>query len=421
MAKNIYRFKGIFKSFLFVFAVIITLGFSIYIYVFVDNLQQQTRSLIKDLQNQSREYLNFRVRIFEESINNESFQDLNFFFDEVIKQADYPIIYTDANMTPQYWRNLDIPQSTLTPINPDTLEYIKQLVQKYEEMNPPIPISYKEQVLGYYVYGESPLIHQLRLVESDIVQQLQLLLIIEIVVVALFILIGYAGFHSIKKSEERYIWVGMAKETAHQLGTPLSSLIGWLEYLKSTPQKVNDVIPDVEKDLNRLQVITNRFSQIGSVPDLNPENLQTLVNDTVQYFRNRLPQKERKIQIKTELSNDVPMVMVNRGLFSWVLENLIKNALDAIGDKKGKITIKESLLNSTQIFIDIEDTGKGIISQDKKNVFKPGFSTKKRGWGLGLSLAKRIIEDYHGGKLTLKESQVNDGSTFRIVLSVYKN
>jgi signal transduction histidine kinase len=420
MAKNIYRFKGIFKSFLFVFAVIITLGFSIYIYVFVDNLQQQTRSLIKDLQNQSREYLNFRVRIFEESINNESFQDLNFFFDEVIKQADYPIIYTDANMIPQYWRNLDIPQSTLTPINPDTLEYIKQLVQKYEEMNPPIPISYKDRVLGYYVYGESPLIHQLRLVESDIVQQLQLLLIIEIVVVALFILIGYAGFHSIKKSEERYIWVGMAKETAHQLGTPLSSLIGWLEYLKSAPQKVNDVIPDVEKDLNRLQVITNRFSQIGSVPDLNPEDLQALINDTAQYFRNRLPQKDAKIQIETELSNDVPMVMVNKGLFSWVLENLIKNALDAIGDKKGKIIIKENRKNDSQIYIDIKDSGKGIISQDKKNVFKPGFSTKKRGWGLGLSLAKRIIENYHGGKLTLKDSQVNDGSTFRIVLNVHK-
>lgn len=421
MAKNIYRFKGIFKSFLFVFAVIITLGFSIYIYVFVDNLQQQTRSLIKDLQNQSREYLNFRVRIFEESINNESFQDLNFFFDEVIKQADYPIIYTDANMIPQYWRNLDIPQSTLIPINPDTLEYIKQLVHKYEEMNPPIPISYKDQVLGYYVYGESPLIHQLRLVESDIVQQLQLLLIIEIMVVALFILIGYAGFHSIKKSEERYIWVGMAKETAHQLGTPLSSLIGWLEYLKTTPQKVNDVIPDVEKDLNRLQIITNRFSQIGSVPDLNPENLQSLINDTVQYFRSRLPHKDGKIQIETELGNDIPRVMVNKGLFSWVLENLIKNALDAIENKKGKITIKESMLNETQISIDIQDTGKGIINQDKKNVFKPGFSTKKRGWGLGLSLAKRIIEDYHGGKLTLLESQINQGSTFRIILNVYKN
>ena len=421
MAKNIYRFKGIFKSFLFVFAVIITLGFSIYIYLFVDNLQQQTRSLIKDLQNQSREYLNFRVKIFEESINNESFQDLNFFFDEVIQQADYPIIYTDANMVPQYWRNLDIPQSTLNPINPDTLEYLKKLVQKYEEMNPPIPISYKDQTLGYYVYGESPLIQQLRFVESHIVHQLQWLLIIEIIVVVLFVLIGYAGFHSIKKSEERYIWVGMAKETAHQLGTPLSSLIGWVEYLKTTPMKLNDVIPDIEKDLDRLQTITNRFSQIGSVPDLNPENLQDLICDTAQYFRNRLPQKNDKIQIETDLRDDLPLVIVNKSLFSWVLENLIKNALDAIGDKSGKIMISNGKLNESQIYIDVQDTGKGILSQNKKNIFKPGFSTRKRGWGLGLSLAKRIIEDYHGGKLTLKESQTNIGSTFRIVLNVSEN
>jgi signal transduction histidine kinase len=253
------------------------------------------------------------------------------------------------------------------------------------------------------------------------VHQLQLLLIIEILVVALFILIGYAGFHSIKKSEERYIWVGMAKETAHQLGTPLSSLIGWVEYLKSTPEKVKNVLPDVEKDLNRLQIITNRFSQIGSVPDLNPEDLKDLICDTVQYFRSRLPQKNDKIQIVTELSNDMPSIRVNKSLFSWVLENLIKNALDAIGDKKGKIIIKDSRKNDSQIFIDIQDTGKGIISQNKKNIFKPGFSTKKRGWGLGLSLAKRIIEDYHGGKLMLTDSHVNSGSTFRIVLNIHNN
>lgn len=421
MAKNIYRFKGIFKSFLFVLAVIITLSFSIYIYLFVDSLQQQTRSLIADLQNQSREFLNFRVKIFEENINNESIQDLNFFFDEVIQQADYPIIYTDANMVPQYWRNIDLPQSNISTINPDTLEYLKELVQKYEEINPPIPISYQDQVLGYYVYGESPLIHQLRLVESEIVNQLRWLLIIEIIVVALFILIGYAGFHSIKKSEERYIWVGMAKETAHQLGTPLSSLIGWMEYLKADHQKLNKAIPEVEKDLKRLQTITSRFSQIGSIPDLNRENLHAIISDTVQYFRNRLPQKNGRIQIESESEHDLPLVMINRDLFSWVLENLIKNALDAVGDKSGKIIIRENLLNDSQIYIDVQDTGKGIISQNRKNIFKPGFSTKKRGWGLGLSLAKRIIEDYHGGKLSLKESELDAGSTFRIVLNVHKD
>lgn len=421
MAKNIYRFKGIFKSFLFVLAVVITLGFSIYIYLFVDSLQQQTRSLIKDLQSQSREFLNFRVKIFEENINNENIQDLNFFFDEIIQQADYPIIYTDVNKVPQYWRNVDIPQTTISPLAPDTLEYLKKLVQQYEEVNPPIPISYQNSVLGYYVYGESPLIQQLRLVESGIVSQLRWLLIIEIVVVAMFVLIGYAGFHSIKKSEERYIWVGMAKETAHQLGTPLSSLIGWMEYLKSEPGRTNQVIPELAKDLNRLQIITNRFSQIGSIPDLNPENLSDIVCDTVQYFKNRLPKKDGRIQIETHLNKDAPLVMVNRDLFSWVLENLIKNALDAVGDKSGKIILRQSCLNDRQVCIEVQDNGKGVSSQDRKNIFKPGFSTKQRGWGLGLSLAKRIIEEYHGGRLTLKETRVNGGSTFRIVLNVHKS
>jgi two-component system, sporulation sensor kinase E len=423
MAKNIYRFKGIFKSFLFVFAVVITLGFSIYIYIFVDHLQQQTRSLIKDMQNQSREFLNFRVRVFEESINNETSQDLNFFFDEVIQQADYPIIYTDANKIPQYWRNISIAESetSTTLSRQDTMEYLKKMVQNYEEMNPPIPISYKSQILGYYVYGESPLIAQLRFVESEIVSQLRWLLIIEITVVALFVLIGYAGFHSIKKSEERYIWVGMAKETAHQLGTPLSSLIGWIEYLKSTPRKLGKVIPDLERDMARLQIITNRFSLIGSVPDLTPETLRDVICDTVDYFRKRLPQKNGKIQIETQFADEIPLVLVNKDLFSWVLENLIKNALDAVGDKKGKISLQENRLNDSQIYIDIQDSGKGISGKSKKNIFKPGFSTKKRGWGLGLSLAKRIVEDYHGGKLILKESQINGGSTFRIILNIYKD
>lgn len=423
MAKNIYRFKGIFKSFLFVFAVVITLGFSIYIYIFVDHLQQQTRSLIKDMQNQSREFLNFRVRVFEESINNETSQDLNFFFDEVIQQADYPIIYTDADKTPQYWRNISIAKSETgtTLSRQDTMEYLKRMVRDYEEMNPPIPISYKSQVLGYYVYGESPLIAQLRFVESEIVSQLRWLLIIEIIVVALFVLIGYAGFHSIKKSEERYIWVGMAKETAHQLGTPLSSLIGWIEYLKSTPRRLSKVVPDLERDLARLQIITNRFSLIGSVPDLKPESLKDVICDTVEYFRKRLPQKNGKIQIETQFADEIPLVSVNKDLFSWVLENLIKNALDAVGDKKGKISLQEDRLNDSQIYIDIQDSGKGISGKSKKNIFKPGFSTKKRGWGLGLSLAKRIVEDYHGGRLILKESQINGGSTFRIILNVYKD
>jgi len=417
MAKNIYRIKGFFKSFLFVMAVAITLGFSIYIYRFVDDLQMQTRLLIRDLQDQSREYLNFRVRIFEESIRNETIQDLNFFFNEVIQQADYPIVYTDAEFVPQYWRNLNAAENADTNIVKDSLDYLALLVQKFKQINPPIPISYDGNILGYYVYGESPLINQLRTVEADIVRQLQWLLIIEVLVVGMFIFIGYAGFNSIKKSEERFIWVGMAKETAHQLGTPLSSLLGWVEYIKTSPKKLEKVVPEFEKDLNRLQTITNRFSQIGSIPDLKAENIAVIIRDTVQYFQNRLPKKNGKIQIEARIPDTERLVSINKDLFSWVLENLIKNALDALETKNGKITVQQGEMNNSKIYIDIKDNGKGINKQNKKNIFKPGFSTKKRGWGLGLSLAKRIVEDYHGGKLVLIESDVEVGSTFRIILN----
>jgi len=377
----------------------------------------QTRLLIRDLQDQSREYLNFRVRIFEESIRNETIQDLNFFFNEVIQQADYPIVYTDAEFVPQYWRNLNAAENADTNIVKDSLDYLALLVQKFKQINPPIPISYDGNILGYYVYGESPLINQLRTVEADIVRQLQWLLIIEVLVVGMFIFIGYAGFNSIKKSEERFIWVGMAKETAHQLGTPLSSLLGWVEYIKTSPKKLEKVVPEFEKDLNRLQTITNRFSQIGSIPDLKAENIAVIIRDTVQYFQNRLPKKNGKIQIEARIPDTERLVSINKDLFSWVLENLIKNALDALETKNGKITVQQGEMNNSKIYIDIKDNGKGINKQNKKNIFKPGFSTKKRGWGLGLSLAKRIVEDYHGGKLVLIESDVEVGSTFRIILN----
>ena len=394
MAKNVYRFKGNFKIFLFVLAVVITVGFLLY-----------TLTLVHNLQTQSQEFLRFRVQIFEENINNEEITDLNFFFSNVIQTADYPIIYTDSERNPQFWRNVDVPSINNQDITPENLEKLRGLMVEYERINPPIPISYQGNILGYYFYGESAIIKKLRWLP-----------VIEIIVVGMFILIGYAGFHSIKKSEERYIWVGMAKETAHQLGTPLSSQIGWLEYLKLSPENLEKVIPEFEKDLQRLQTIANRFSQIGSLPDLKPENISEVINETVLYFQNRIPSKNGKIQLHTELDSALKMVMLNRDLFSWVLENLIKNGLDALDDEGGAITISNGSQGDSQIYIDVKDTGKGIGASDKKNIFNPGFSTKKRGWGLGLSLAKRIVEDYHGGKLLLKETHLGSGSTFRIFL-----
>ncbi|HFE65434.1 MAG TPA: sensor histidine kinase, partial [Caldithrix sp.] len=200
MSANVYRFKGNFKSFLFILALMLVLGFLYY-----------TQILVKELQQKSRDFLNFKVKIFERNINTDETQDLSFFFREVIQTADYPIIYTDANGNPAFWRNIQIDSTVKRPIQPDTLKMLKKLVDRFDRINTPIPISYQGDVLGYYHYGE-----------SYIIQRLKWLPYIEIIVVGLFILIGYSGFSSIKKSEERFIWVGMAKETAHQLGTPLS-------------------------------------------------------------------------------------------------------------------------------------------------------------------------------------------------------
>ncbi len=396
MARNIYRFKGNFKSFLFVFGICLIVGFIYY-----------TNLLVKELQQQSREFLQFKARIFEENINSEQVTDLSFFFNEIIRQADYPIIYTDADNVPQFWRNVDIPPSNSQPPEPADLKRLNKLIRKFDAINDPIPVSYQGHVLGYYHYGE-----------SAIIQRLRWLPYVQVVVVVLFILIGYAGFSSIKKSEERFIWVGMAKETAHQLGTPLSSLLGWVEYLKSSPEQLPRVLSEIEKDLQRLQVITNRFSQIGSLPDVKPENLRDIVEETVSYFQRRLPQKNGRVQLQCHSPEQLPLVKVNRDLFTWVLENLIKNALDSLDGKPGRVDIRLQYNPPGEVIVEVSDTGRGIPPQHRKNIFKPGFSTKKRGWGLGLSLAKRIVEDYHGGKLSLKDSQAGRGSTFRVVLNL---
>jgi len=397
--KNIYQFKGNFKGFLFILAVILVLGFLYY-----------TQILVGELQKQSRAFLNFRIKIFEESINSEEVQDLSFFFNEVIQQADYPIIYTDAEGEPIFWRNIDLPDTLQRPLSPDTLAILKEYVKNFDKINEPIPISFQGKIFGYYHYGE-----------SHIIQRLKWLPYIEILVVALFILIGYLGFSSIKKSEERFIWVGMAKETAHQLGTPLSSLIGWIEYLKSSPEKLRQVMPDIERDVKRLQKVTNRFSQIGSLPDLREEKLQNIIDELLTYFKHRLPSNEGKIKLSASVNPQIPPILLNRDLFSWVLENLIKNAMDALEGNGGSISIQSDFLNDRQIYIDVRDTGKGISSRNRKNIFNPGYSTKKRGWGLGLSLSKRIVEEYHGGRLELKESTPGTGSVFRIVLNTKKS
>ena len=395
MAKSVYKRKGNFKGFLFVLGLAIIAIILLY-----------TQHLVNLLQNKSREYLTFRLKVFEENINNPNNNtELGFFFSEVIQGTDFPIILTDTLLNPQSCRNVSPEMDSLRNFTPEMEIILREMIKTMDEENPPIPIKYQGTTLSLYHFGESP-----------VIQQLRWLPYIEIAAAIIFILIGYIGFSRIKKSEERYIWVGMAKETAHQLGTPLSSIQGWIEILKSDSSNSSQALSEMEVDAKRLNKIAARFSQIGSYPKFKEKKIVDVLHNIVQYFQKRLPQFDKKLYIKEIYETD-PVLKINTELFEWVIENLIKNAVDAISNRQGKITMALSQSSDQKnIYIDISDTGKGISQRDKTNIFKPGFSSKKRGWGLGLSLAKRIIEDYHKGKLYLKDSRPGEGSVFRIVL-----
>jgi signal transduction histidine kinase len=282
---------------------------------------------------------------------------------------------------------------------------------------------HRDVVTGYLHYGNS-----LVLSKIESLPYIQLLLGMVVVV------IGYLSFSYLKRSEQSNIWVGMSKETAHQLGTPLSSLLGWAEMLRlssSAPDEVENISREIDRDIERLNRITVRFSKIGSVPDLKPQNIVQVVAEVMSYFEGRnvvahatgmvakAPQLRKNIKLELITDEDEILVKINRELFEWVIENLIKNAYEAIEGPEGSIQVNiYHAPRREAVLIDVTDTGKGIALRKKNDVFRPGYSTKKRGWGLGLSLALRIIQEYHHGKLFVKDSQPGKGTTFRIRLKV---
>ncbi|MEP6713053.1 MAG: HAMP domain-containing sensor histidine kinase [Ferruginibacter sp.] len=280
--------------------------------------------------------------------------------------------------------------------------YMQDKLREFKKLNAPIvwknPFDLKQNNLVYY--GESSLLKQIRYFP-----------IVQLIVVALFIIITLMAISTRNKSTQNQVWAGMAKETAHQLGTPLSSLQGWVEILKE--KEGNDKIGlEMSKDVERLKLVSDRFGKIGSTPHLEETDLLRQIKDMVAYIKRRAPEK---VNFSVNASGQTEIIaMINAPLFDWVIENLLKNALDAM-DGYGNISI--DIKNETnQVFIDVKDSGKGISKKNISNVFKPGFTTKKRGWGLGLSLSKRIIDQYHKGELFVKNSEPGKGTIFRIVL-----
>ena len=313
------------------------------------------------------------------------------------ENTDIPII--EAN-------EQDIPSGEV--LNMDTsmirknTSYLQKKLAEFKKEHPPIVVEINKDplLLNKYYYGDSELLKEVRYYP-----------IVQLLIVALFIIITLYSITTRNISTQNQVWAGMAKETAHQLGTPISSLEGWVEMLKEK-ESFSSVSLEMEKDVNRLKLISDRFGKIGSTPKLEQFDITKQVRDMVDYIKRRAPDK---VHFSVDAPDEPVITKISGPLFDWVVENLLKNALDAL-EGKGSILIKIKK-QSEQVIVDVTDSGRGISKQNISKVFKPGFSTKKRGWGLGLSLSKRIIDKYHGGQLYVKSSEPQKGTTFRIVLN----
>ncbi|NIM20397.1 MAG: two-component sensor histidine kinase [Candidatus Latescibacteria bacterium] len=344
---------------------------------------------------------------------------------EVLREIKLPIIFSDADGRPLAWHRVGIPEpsdeefATLLSIDPKDpppgkIKRLVEMAADFDEANSPVPVrlGVSGNIQGYVHFGASELQRELRLMP-----------LIQLGIFLVFMGVGLLGFRYLKLSEQRSIWIGMAKETAHQLGTPLSALLGWTQILKDkiNEGKFDEVslsLGEMEEDLNRLNKVTGRFSKIGSRPELTGIDIAPVLERTVSYFHRRLPSIKADSTISIDVG-EIPKVEANEELLEWVLENLFKNGLDALGEGGGRIQVSTKHDASKQcVDIYIRDTGRGVPAVDRERIFSPGFTTKKRGWGLGLTLAKRIIEEYHGGELKLVESKPGKWTTFLIRLPV---
>lgn len=323
-----------------------------------------------------------------------STENMYFLLSILESNTNIPIILTDSANLIITASNIDYPEKRKDLV-------LQRELKKMMSEHPPIEIIVSEEESQYLYYRD-----------SKILQNLKYFPLAQFGVISLFIMVSYLAFSSSRKAEQNQVWVGMSKETAHQLGTPISSLMAWIELLKMQDIPL-ELIREFEKDINRLEKITERFSKVGSAPELVTDDLKPIITSTINYLEGRISKKVKIIADFDE--NRFYPVPYNPALFSWVIENLCKNAVDAI-ENEGVIGLHLTE-NGNQLFLDVTDNGKGIPKSQFKTIFEPGYTTKKRGWGLGLSLAKRIIENYHKGKIFIKHSELGKGTTFRIILN----
>ena len=352
--------------------------------------------LIKDLAREERQKIEVWSEATRVMTSENPSLNMNLILKIIQGNTSIPVILCSETDSVVSYNNIEIPEKNVA-------QFMTNKVKELRTKNPPIVIDMEDGTYQYLYYDDSIILKRLLVYPYA-----------QLSVVFVFILIAFLALASTKKAEQNKVWVGLSKETAHQLGTPISSLIAWVEYLR-TKDIDPSLLTEMDKDVKRLQTIAERFSKIGSDPDPVPTNIVESIRAALGYMETRI---SSKVKINTCLSERPILVLMNDSLFAWVIENLTKNAVDAM-EGQGEISLKVEEREKV-VLIDLADTGKGIPKSKFKTVFNPGYTTKKRGWGLGLSLVKRIIESFQGGKIFVKSSELGKGTTFRIKLKKYK-
>jgi NtrC-family two-component system sensor histidine kinase KinB len=347
-------------------------------------------------------------------------------FREVVQNINFPMVLTDVHGIPRAWKEIGIspdaiPDSTLdraarTGVIPPEVVRIQAIIRRLDKINQPVSVfrADKPGPLGFVHYGEPKLVAELRWIPY-----------IELVAILILLLFAYAGLRSLLMEEQSSLWAALAKETAHQLGTPISSLLGWTALLRDSaakgsvsPERTEEIVTEMERDLTRLQKVSLRFGQVGSLPTVKVGDLTEAVSGVVDYFRSRLPHLGHEVAIH-ERYEPIPPVAFHRELLEWVVENLLRNAIDAIDKPQGVIEVSLAWKREEQrVELVVRDNGRGMTPEERRRAFRPGFSTKRRGWGLGLTLARRVVREYHEGRIEILESVHGRGTAVAVTLPV---
>lgn len=377
----------------------------------------QTQIVVNDIIEKETNLIKSYSKILE-SLEDPDFENIEFSLllnDQILPNISFPMILTDEDNEPLFpfvnnVRNIELDTNMSIP---DQKAMLRDKIKEMEDSYDPIVIrDHNGKILSKIFYTN-----------SDLVTALQLYPVLAVVGVIVMLTVGYVIFSSVRRNEESKVWVGMSKEAAHQLGTPLSSLLAWMEILRiniDDPRAISETLSEMDNDVNRMKTIANRFSKIGSKPELENEHIFYVIDAACNYVEKRLPHLGRKVEIIRDFPKEKVVAKMNVDLFTWVMENLIKNAAEAIEEEDGRIRVSMQITgDNATIFV--KDNGKGMTNKLKKQIFVPGFTTKKRGWGLGLSLTKRIIEDYHQGRIWIEDTFPGKGTTFGIEIPIISN